>query len=108
MITFVREWAGNPNYKYILENLERHEQSMETKRKLHPADLEDLTRIKALELERFIPAMVKAKLNSPADWTDSLSYSLLFPAKGTDITGITVGKPCNLTRAVDIRRLNCD
>ena len=89
LLVFVRGLAGGKDPE-ILKSLEAYEQAMEVKRKLKSEDLEDLVRVELLELERFLPAMVKAKLNSPEEWVDGQQYSILFPAKGSDISSIGV------------------
>jgi len=84
LIMFVRNWSGGKDGE-TLQLLEQYEKTLTAKRKLYAQDLEALAAVDPSELETFVPAMVKAMLNSPEDFTDSLKYSTLFPCKGGDL-----------------------
>jgi hypothetical protein len=52
--------------------------------------LKNLASIDPVDLEISVPAMIKGMLNSPNEFTDSLSYSTLFPSKGSDASTIQI------------------
>ena len=60
------------------------------KRKLFPPDLEAIGSVDPFELESVIPAMVKAMLNSPEEYSDSLHDSTLFPTKCNELSSIAM------------------
>ena len=88
-LEFAKAWGGGKD-GCILTDLESYEKTLNVKRKLYPADLKNLASIDPVELEIFVPAMIKGMLNSPNEFTDSLSYSTLFPSKGSDASTIQI------------------
>ena len=72
---FVRAWSGGHDGD-VLVSLETYERSLAVKRKLVPHELAALALIDLPDAPRFVPAMVKAMLNSPT--CDSLGHSNLF------------------------------
>lgn len=104
LLPFVRAWAGGEAMS-ILTQVEAYEKTLKVKRMIHPVDLKSFAKVDALELEAFIPSMLKAMLNSPPEFTDNLSYSTLFPAKGADLASIVSSGGKNRTHAVAANRL---
>ena len=96
LLPFVTTWSGGLNCATILQDLADYEKILKVKRKLQPMDLNAFSKVDPPELESFVPAMIKAMLNSPPEYTDSQSFSILFPAKSQHFQAIaTGGKPAN-------------
>ena len=89
LMPFVGAWAGADGC--ILNELVEEEQGMEFKRHIHPEDLGALGKVDSIEVELFVPAVVKAMLNSPPNYADTLGYSTLFPASANDMAAIIPG-----------------
>ena len=88
MIKFVREWSGGSEGQ-VLSELEAYERMLPVKRKLLASDLHQLSKLLPT-LQKYVPAMAKAMLNSPQDWVDVNSgASTLF--QSTDYTSLQVG-----------------
>ena len=100
---FVGAWAGADGC--ILNELVEEEQGMEFKRHIHPEDLGALGKIDSVQVELFVPAVVKAMLNSPPNFADSLGYSTLFPAAGNDLAGIVPGG--KIGKTLSMRTFGC-
>ena len=74
---FVKEHSGGEGGKY-LKALESYERSLAVKRFLRPSDLAKLGSVKMPEAPRYVPALVKAMLNSPAGKVAKDGFSDLF------------------------------
>ena len=62
---------------------------MTVKRKIQASDLNHMASVDPHELDMFVPAMVKAMLNSPMEYTGGQSFSIFFQL--TDINSIRAG-----------------
>jgi hypothetical protein len=87
LLPFVRKLSGGTD-AYTLISLEEYERQLTVKRNIHPADFKQKSIIDPLGLERFVVAMVKAELNAPVNFVDSLGYSTLFPATGSECANL--------------------
>ena len=90
LLPFVRMLSGGTQ-GYVLKSLEEYERQLSVKRKIHPADFKQKANIDPLSLERFLCAMVKAELNAPSNYVDTLGYSTMFPSTGSDCGGLARG-----------------
>lgn len=97
---FVHKWSGGNN-AFVLKQLELYEKSMDTKRKLAPADLQTIGKLELSE-GRYILALVKAMLNSPT--SDTAGYSDLFSHQ--DFLSLNPGCK-NHAAALDAAALMC-
>ena len=78
-INFVRRWAGGDTGSNLV-HLETFERSLDVKRRISPADLEAMARIKFADHPVFVIAMVKAMLAAPPKYASSAGVSTLFQA----------------------------
>ena len=78
-INFVRRWAGGDTGSNLI-HLETFERSLDVKRRISPADLEAMARIKFADHPVFVIAMVKAMLAAPPKYASSAGVSTLFQA----------------------------
>lgn len=72
---FVQQWSGGLGGQ-ILNDLEAYERTMTFRRKLYPKDLHALGNISFIDGPKYVPALVKAMLNSPE--ADGSGHSTLF------------------------------
>ena len=76
LLCFVRNRAGTDGA--VLHSLEAYERILEQKVKLYPHDLKAIGKIDSVRIDMFLECMVKAMLNSPPNYVDSVGYSTLF------------------------------
>jgi hypothetical protein len=72
---FVKLWSGGVDGR-VLKDLEAYERTLTVKRSIYPADLGKLTNIDFVDCARYVPALIKAMLNSPT--CDATEHSNLF------------------------------
>ena len=83
---FVRAWSGGQDGR-ILRDLEGYERSLAVKRKLYPQDLAEIGRLDAIDIAKYIPALVKTLLNAPT--CDASGHADLF--NKTDYVSVQPG-----------------
>jgi len=83
IVPFVEAWAGGDS-AHVFKDLEKYERTLSNRKKLSYDMLESMARLPSRDLEFYLPAMIKASLNSPV--ADTSGTSTLF--SNTDVAAV--------------------